>query len=1524
MQLSQLKRFVKASSLLALVALMVVSLTPATRAQEFISINARFLNLPGGLGNNILTAPTGSIFPAGGNFVSDVAVGDYNGDSFQDIFVGSMTTDEVAVFLGRGNGSFVYTGSISLSGGLGTGVISSVINFATFGSFGPSTVAVAADYSAGVADAVHLIRIDLVGTIVDNLAVDDGLSGNIASVPSLVTNPVALAVGSTDAGGGTDLAVLCSGLNHGGIGGTQASSASAGWVGVFRGISTVTGVAGTGVQRIGGGIDTAAPVVLENAGTGTGTTVSGSLFDSRNNLGSTGLNINNDYDADDNGVTEVPANRRLFVVTPRTGYSNLLILTSPRAVTFGNSAHRDDGANDLIFVGVDSGSANTGIGIHNTTPAQGRQPEGSVFVLTNDVQAAGNMMRNARRLDEFYDYSNNTAIAGGPGQQNGVILPSGVLPSGVACADFNADNRLDLVSSNSGSTNCSFFNSGTRPEINFPGTPSVTTIQSYLTPTFVAIPGAPNTVYASDLTGDGRADAYGTSTGTNGGYLIAASSASPGTFALGSLLSVNGPPFVASPGTACRALAATCSAFNGLAGTTFSLNTFGTPVNFNGGIQDIVYARQGSALAPTTSGGVAVRYGSAQAATSYTASVIFLSSLVGVAEGRINGDTIPDVAICDRGADRVIVVLNSAGGFSSSSTVTTFLDLADFFPNVEAGGLSSLDIGDIDKNNTTDIVTTVDGPNDQVIVLYNIGGFSDIDARFTIRAFPIGGDPTAVKLADLAGPAGPGQVGATGKDGAPEIIAVNRRSNTVTTLINNGIGIFGQGRVAETGGFDPMSQTLGDYNDDGKIDTAVLNRGRRIPIGADFYEDESIVSILLGNGDGSFQASNFLIPVPRRAVSVVSAGYNVVRQAINIDVPDINGDGLTDLAVVAETGGGPTDDVFDSFGSNDAPTLTVLLGSSTQPGQFVRSTSFQRLVDSMGTTSSGPGRIAVYPGAFDVRDGRRIGYGVLAVNGDYNQNGRVDAQAGGVEFNNGFVPSGVLPTFFALESGFASAITALDNLNQAFGAPRQFNVFPSSTNNSNTVFARLPVDADAVTGLVAASSYVVSNTGAIVGQDVNDFSYGNGNIAPDVVQVTLIGRAYVSHNASSILNHAPLVTTSRGNADFTDYNRYGRKVILDEGAEVKLTLRTADVDPSAPGALRFRLVDFPNFVSMVDNNNGTAVVTIKPGLTDGSATANNGLGQAYQFTAETTDNDFRLPLTGVVHFRIFVKDKPTAPTIAPIPDASMFVTQTLTVPVTATSLTNRTIRLSTDFTAPFATFTDAGGGAATFRFNPTLDSQAGKYNVTVRATDDLGLTSTASFALTVIANTSPVIGTVANVTMTEGETRTVAIKVTDPDITGLGQRITISLSGPGFAIFNATGNGEGSILLEPRVAADKGTYTITINARDNGIPEKTAAPVSFTVTVNPAVRITAASYAKKRLFISGVGFGTSPTVTVNGVALAASKIVPGSTDTSITAKGANKKDLNLRKGSNTVQVTGTGGQRSNTFTVNLAAEELED
>ena len=92
----------------------------------------------------------------------------------------------------------------------------------------------------------------------------------------------------------------------------------------------------------------------------------------------------------------------------------------------------------------------------------------------------------------------------------------------------------------------------------------------------------------------------------------------------------------------------------------------------------------------------------------------------------------------------------------------------------------------------------------------------------------------------------------------------------VSIMLGNGDGTF-QPRTSYAVGRQPYSVALGDFNGDGKLDLAVANAL------------DNSVSVLLGNGDGTFQTQT--------TYATGSGPYVVVAN-------DFNGDGKLDLAVV--------------------------------------------------------------------------------------------------------------------------------------------------------------------------------------------------------------------------------------------------------------------------------------------------------------------------------------------------------------------------------------------------------------------------------------------------------------------------------------------------------------------------------------------------------------------------------------------------------------------------------------------------
>jgi hypothetical protein len=104
-------------------------------------------------------------------------------------------------------------------------------------------------------------------------------------------------------------------------------------------------------------------------------------------------------------------------------------------------------------------------------------------------------------------------------------------------------------------------------------------------------------------------------------------------------------------------------------------------------------------------------------------------------------------------------------------------------------------------------------------------------------------------------------------DGKLDIAVANRQSNNVSVLLGNGDGTF-QAAVNYTTGSGPHSVAVGDFNGDGKLDLAVANAS------------DNTVSVLLGKGDGTFQPAT---------------AYGVGSSPQSLAVADFNSDGKLDL-----------------------------------------------------------------------------------------------------------------------------------------------------------------------------------------------------------------------------------------------------------------------------------------------------------------------------------------------------------------------------------------------------------------------------------------------------------------------------------------------------------------------------------------------------------------------------------------------------------------------------------------------------
>jgi hypothetical protein len=166
-------------------------------------------------------------------------------------------------------------------------------------------------------------------------------------------------------------------------------------------------------------------------------------------------------------------------------------------------------------------------------------------------------------------------------------------------------------------------------------------------------------------------------------------------------------------------------------------------------------------------------------------------------------------------------------------------------------------------------------------------------------------------------------VGDVNGDGKPDLIVVSAYGNTkfadgtIGVLLGNGDGTFQPAVTYSTDGFSATAIAVADLNGDGKLDVVVTNCDVGTGNGS-CYTGAGVVSVLLGNGDGTFQT----------AVTYELGQILGTAGADGVAIADINGDGIPDLVIA--TG---------SADSEDPGELVIMLGEGN--GTFSVQNTYQ-------------------------------------------------------------------------------------------------------------------------------------------------------------------------------------------------------------------------------------------------------------------------------------------------------------------------------------------------------------------------------------------------------------------------------------------------------------------------------------------------------------------------------------------------------------------------------------------------------
>jgi hypothetical protein len=246
------------------------------------------------------------------------------------------------------------------------------------------------------------------------------------------------------------------------------------------------------------------------------------------------------------------------------------------------------------------------------------------------------------------------------------------------------------------------------------------------------------------------------------------------------------------------------------------------------------------------------------------------SGCYSAAIGDFNRDGKADIAVACTGGD-VILLGNGKGTFAT--------------PVILTAGDSFLAVADVNGDGFEDLVGA-DGAGPYVDVSLGNG-----DGTFQPpERFYTGEPPKTLAIADFNG------------DGRPDIaVAIATSYNLLGILLGNGDGTFGSLTTVVSGGLGiGLDFALAaDLDGDKKQDLVVVT--------ADGDPYNGTTMLLYGNGDGTFQAPEY---------------YATGRVSVAGLIADLNGDGLLDLAVVAEDGQGSQ--------NAGAGTVTVLLGQGNR------------------------------------------------------------------------------------------------------------------------------------------------------------------------------------------------------------------------------------------------------------------------------------------------------------------------------------------------------------------------------------------------------------------------------------------------------------------------------------------------------------------------------------------------------------------------------------------------------------------
>src|SRR6516165_2604731 len=360
-------------------------------------------------------------------------------------------------------------------------------------------------------------------------------------------------------------------------------------------------------------------------------------------------------------------------------------------------------------------------------------------------------------------------------------------------------------------------------------------------------------------------------------------------------------------------------------------------------------------------------------------------------------------------------------------------------------------------------------------------------------------------------------VGDFNGDGKPDLAVVNSYSNNVSILLGNGDGTF-QIHVDYPTGAQPGSVAIGDFNGDGKLDLAVVNS----------YSNN--VSVLLGNGNGTFQPA-------------VSYGTGSGTGPAFVAVGDFNHDGKLDLAVANSNSSnvsvllGNGDGTFQTavnYYVGGAPT-SIAVGDFNHDGKLELAVA----VPVPGPSTYVSVLLGNGDGTFQTAVNYNAPYAPDAVAvGDFNGDGNLDLVVGNRSSN--------ISVFLGNGDGtFRTAVNYSAGYNPSSVAVGDFN-------NDGTLDLAVANSGSSTTATVLLQSPTVSLSNTRL-------TYANQVVATSSASQTVT----LSNTSALALNISSIVITGTNATDFAQTHTCGASLSPGASCTISLTFKPTQVGSRA-------------------------------------------------------------------------------------------------------------------------------------------------------------------------------------------------------------------------------------------------------------------------------------------------------------------------------------------------------------------------